>query len=145
MTFSIYKPGQGYWTRVLTAAGAGAFVLAGVAWVWSHLSTLADAYRLYAQAASAVALLASFSLLLWWLLNKPRIVDFMIATEAEMRKVNWPSRREVTGSTWIVICGTFMMAFMLFFVDIAFTILFTEIHILDSGIDLVSKILGSGT
>jgi len=27
--FSVYKPGQGYWTRVLTATGAGILVLAG--------------------------------------------------------------------------------------------------------------------
>ena len=57
----------------------------------------------------------------------------MIATDSEMRKVNWPSRREVIGSTWIVICGTMLMALLLFVVDIVFASLFQTIGILEGG------------
>ena len=71
--------------------------------------------------------------LLWWLLNKARIVDFMIATESEMRKVNWPTRREIVGSTWIVISGTFLMAFLLFTVNLTFAKLFMVIGVLEGG------------
>lgn len=133
-SFAIYKPGQGYWTRMLSAVGAGVIVLAGVGWLWNELSLIRDeSYRLYVQAGVAVGLILFFGGLLWWLLNKPRVVDFMIATEGEMRKVNWPTRREITGSTWIVICGLLMMALLLFVVDISFALLFRAIGVLEGG------------
>ncbi|MBI1337685.1 MAG: preprotein translocase subunit SecE [Phycisphaera sp.] len=55
----------------------------------------------------------------------------MIATEAEMKKVNWPTKREVMGSTWIVICGTVMMAVLLLVVDLAFAEGFVRMHVLE--------------
>lgn len=240
MAFSIYKPGQGYWTRVLTAIGAGALVLASVAWLWSELdgvdvsvnrthvlefrnggdfgddlesrltelgielqnsgsspkpstNAIVDvvaiksaaknamlvrkdqithvAYEengqtssflignlaslinalgglkskqpftmgikrphnivLYIQAGTAVLILGVFALLLWITLNKPKMVDFMIATEAEMKKVNWPSRQEIIGSTIVVVCGTFLLVVILFTVNIVFGFIFKSIHILE--------------
>lgn len=118
MALAIYKPGQGYYTRTLTAAGAGTLVLAGVAWLWDQLSQLPN--PTYYQAGMAVGVIAFFAGLLYWLLNKPRVADFMIATEAEMKKVNWPTRREIVGSTWVVICGTFLIAALLFVIDLFF-------------------------
>ena len=132
--FSVYKPGQGYWTRVLSALGAGVLVLAGVGWLWNELSVIRDdRYRLYVQAGVAVGVIVFFGGLLWWVLNNTRTVDFMIATESEMRKVNWPTRREIIGSTWVVICGTLLMAMLLFVVDIAFALLFQSIGVLEGG------------
>jgi len=87
--------------------------------------------RLYVQAAVAVALLLTGGGLLWWILNKPRVADFLIATEAEMRKVNWPTSSEIIGSTWVVICGTIFMAVLLFVVDIGFALLFRSIGVLE--------------
>ncbi len=128
----IYKPGQGYWTRMLSFIGAATLVLTGVAWAWQQMSVIRE-NTIYYQSAMAVTVIAVFGALLYWLLNKPRIVDFMIATEAEMKKVNWPTRREIIGATWIVICGTFMIAAILFTVDLAFGKLFLEIGILQGG------------
>lgn len=34
MALGIYKPGQGYWVRVLSAVGLGALILATAAWAW---------------------------------------------------------------------------------------------------------------
>jgi len=130
LPFAVYKSGQGYWTRVLSAIGAGALVLAGVLWIWKELSVVRD---MYVQAGVAVSVILVFGGLLWWLLNKPRVVDFMIATESEMRKVNWPTRREIVGSTWIVISGTVMMAVLLFTVNLTFTKLFVSIGVLEGG------------
>lgn len=130
MAFTIYKPGQGYWTRMLTAAGAGIIILSGVAWLWQQLSVIKSDYTYYIQGATVLAVILVAGGLLWWLLNKPRIVDFMIATEAEMRKVNWPTRREIIGSTWIVICGTVMMAVLLLVIDVAFGKFFIQIGVL---------------
>ena len=94
MALPIYKPGQGYWTRVLSAIGAGTLVLAGAAWLWSFiLPRYVDRENLiYIQSGVAVSVIVGFGLLIYFLLNKPNIVDFMIAVEAEMKKVNWPSQ-----------------------------------------------------
>ena len=84
------------------------------------------------QSAMAVIVIGFFGLLVFYLINKPRIADFMIATEAEMKKVNWPSKHQVVELTWVVICGTFLMAILLFVVDIAFAKLFLFIQVLES-------------
>lgn len=131
MALSVYKPGQGYYTRTLTAIGAATLVFASVAWLWGRLEVLAEPF--YWQVGVAVVLIGGLGSLIWYMVNKPRTADFMIATEAEMKKVNWPTKREIVGSTWIVICGVFLMAALLFVVDIAFGKFFLEIGILEGG------------
>ena len=79
----------------------------------------------------AAAIIAGFGALIFYLLNKPNIVDFMIATEAEMKKVNWPSRKEIIGSTIVVISGTLMLAAILFVINMAFGALFQWIGVLE--------------
>ena len=131
MSLSIYKPGQGYWTRVLSAIGAGVLVLVLLAWILGELATIGDEQtRRIIQSVVAVVMIGGFGGLGYWVMNKVRIVDFLIATDSEMRKVNWPSRREIAGSTWVVICGTMLMALLLWVVDILFGLLFQEIGIL---------------
>lgn len=130
--FSLYKPGQGYWTRMLSGIGAGTVVLAGVAWAWAHMARIRE-NTVYWQSGMAVAVIAIFGALIFYLLNKPRIADFMIATEAEMKKVNWPSRREIIGATIVVILGTAIIALMLFAIDIGFGWLFIELGVLEGG------------
>jgi preprotein translocase subunit SecE len=130
----LYKPGQGYYTRWLSAAGFGAVVLAGVAWMWERLTVWVDGtYLLYWQGGMAAGVILLTAALFYYLfgVNK-RIVQFCIDTEAEMNKVNWPSRKEVVGSTLVVIGGTFLMAGLLFLVDIFFIWLFTAIGVLET-------------
>jgi len=131
MALTIYKPGQGYYTRMLSGIGAGILVVAGVAWLVKQLSVVKSDYVYYYQGITAAVIILGAFITLWYLLNKPRIVDFMIATESEMRKVNWPSRSEIIKSTWVVICGTIMMALLLLVVDVAFARLFTWIGVLE--------------
>lgn len=88
--------------------------------------------ELYWQAGIVAATAVGVGIILWWLLNKPRIADFMIATENEMKKVNWPSRQAVIGLTWIVIAGTLIIAAILFVADFGFTNLASWIGILES-------------
>ncbi len=136
MALTVYKPGQGYWTRVGTAISAGVLVLWGVYWATqSELSQMLgnSDHRLFIQAAVAVGLIVVAAGVLWWVLNKAKVVDFMIATDAEMRKVSWPSWHELVGSTWVVICGTFLMAILIFVVDVTFTWFFQQIYILPKG------------
>ena len=56
--------------------------------------------------------------------------DFMIATEGEMKKVNWSTRREIIGSTKVVILFTVLLALLLFVVDLSFQALFSWIGVL---------------
>ena len=86
-----------------------------------------------AQGITAGVVIVLFGLFTWWLMNKESIVDFMGATETEMRKVNWPTKKEIVGSTWVVIFGTLFITLILFIVDIGFFWLFSQIGILDAG------------
>lgn len=132
MALPIYKPGQGYWTRVLSAIGAGTLTLAGAAWLYSKIIPryAPKDNAIYYQAGISVGVIVGFGLLIYFLLNKPKVVDFMIAVEAEMKKVNWPSKKEIIGSTWIVICGTLLIAALLFVINFAFGWFFLKIGIL---------------
>ena len=134
MALTVYKSGQGYWTRVLTAIGASTLVAAALAFTWAELDGAIrdDDVRMYTQAGVCVVVIVMFGIVAWRLLNRPKFVDFMIATDAEMRKVNWPSRREIIGSTIVVVCGTFLLTLILYVVNILFAWLFTEINILES-------------
>jgi len=64
----------------------------------------------------------------------------MIATEGEMKKVNWSSRKEVFGATRVVIVMVLALASFLFVVNMAFIILFKSIKVLK--IPIFESILG---
>lgn len=61
---------------------------------------------------------------------KKSAVEFLIATDGEMKKVNWTSYKEVKGSTIVVIAATFLIAGFLFVVDLAFSNFFSWIDVL---------------
>jgi preprotein translocase SecE subunit len=131
----IYKPGQGYWTRLMSAISAGLIVLLGAAWLWDQLRTVqvGEVEPVYIQGAAAVLVIGVFGYLGFWLIGrKPRVVDFMIATEGEMKKVNWSTRREVIGSTWVVIAFTIFIALFCFGWDLFFQFIFRQTGILDT-------------
>jgi preprotein translocase subunit SecE len=148
--FSIYKKGQGYWTRMGTALGIG-LVIALTTWffyqqlppwltpLFTPENPTLEQSRAAASKARTVtmvicaAMLSGFSLLAWRLMNKPGNVDFLIATDGEMKKVNWTSRRELIGSTKVVIIFMFLIAFILFAIDIIFGYFFQLIRVLDTG------------
>ncbi|MFQ6049008.1 MAG: preprotein translocase subunit SecE [Phycisphaerae bacterium] len=66
----------------------------------------------------------------------------MIATEGEMKKVSWSTRREVIGSTKVVIAVVIMLAVMLFVVDTVFAVFFNFIDVLK--ILEIKQLLGLG-
>jgi preprotein translocase subunit SecE len=45
-------------------------------------------------------------------------VRFLREVRVEMKKVTWPQRKEVIGSTAVVILASFLVAFFLGFVDL---------------------------
>jgi len=63
---------------------------------------------------------------------KRRTVDFLVATDGEMKKVNWSTRKDVIASTWVVIAASIVLAAGLFVVDILFSEFFRLIGVLDT-------------
>ena len=50
-----------------------------------------------------------------------RFINFLRSTKAELKKVTWPSRSEVTSTTIVVIIATVFFGFYLFFMDVIFS------------------------
>jgi preprotein translocase SecE subunit len=228
MAFGLYKPGQGYWVRVMTATVAAIVALAAAAWLWRTLqpiqppvkawtvevrpasgtavvgdtialmsaatptapaasigsgvvqtvsiegttarltlgefrqagstaptaaksvapgpagaATLAGpilgspvAIRafdpMYIQAAGVGVLIVGGTLLIYWLVGaRPGTSEFLIATDGEMKKVNWSTRKNIIDSTWVVIGYSVLLAVGLFLVDLMFRQFFHLIRVLE--------------
>ena len=126
--FSVYKPGQGKYVRWGTAAGAAIFILAGAYWVVNGTALVYTTVPV--KAIAVVIWIAVLSLATFLVLNSPKFGEFLVMTESEMRKVTWPTRREVITSTKVVILMTLILAVILWFVDVGFKLLFEALHIL---------------
>lgn len=128
MAFSIYKRGQGKYTRIITFA-SGSLIGAVIGrFVWSQLrATELSAYLVF---GIPLAIFAVVMWLMFWIVNRPRSADFMIATEGEMKKVSWSSKREIVGGTKVVIATTIILALLLWAVDLAFGFFFDWIGVL---------------
>lgn len=132
--FTIYKKGQGYWTRLGTACAAALLLALTAQFLYTQLPVLVpwlQENRNWNLGIAAV-FCAGAALLLWWLMNKPDNADFLIATDSEMKKVNWTSRRELVGSTKVVIFFMFVIATSLFIIDVAFGYIFWFLTVLKS-------------
>lgn len=60
-----------------------------------------------------------------WLNNT---ISFLKEVKAEMKKVSWPQRKDVTGTTIVTIVATLLLAIYLYFADIIFTYLVKYIY-----------------
>jgi preprotein translocase subunit SecE len=59
-----------------------------------------------------------------------RFWTFLKDAKAELKKVTWPSRKEVTSTTLVVIVATVFFGFFLFFMDVIFSWAITQIKTL---------------
>ncbi len=126
----IYKPGQGMHVRWGTAIGGGILALAGAQFLYEWLR-LPFPDNLVARTLIPVAVIALAAWAIFWLVGQKRgPVDFMIATEGEMKKVNWSSRKEVLGATKVVIFTVMVLGLLLALVDVLFMLLFALIGVL---------------
>ncbi|MCX8161242.1 MAG: preprotein translocase subunit SecE [Candidatus Saccharicenans sp.] len=50
-----------------------------------------------------------------------RFINFLKDVRAELKKVTWPAKQEVYGTTIIVIIAVFFFGIYLFFVDVVFS------------------------
>ena len=117
-----------------TIAG-GLIVLLGAMWFadffknsgWFELDPI------YFRAIAGVLWVGIFGFFLYYFIwLKPRSVDFLVATESEMKKVNWSSRREVVGSTIVVIMLSAGIAGFCKVWDLIFVTFFSAIKVLDT-------------
>jgi preprotein translocase subunit SecE len=51
-----------------------------------------------------------------------KVTTFLQEVQAETKKVTWPSRRDVLGSTMVVIVGVFIVASFLGIIDFALSL-----------------------
>jgi preprotein translocase subunit SecE len=127
--FSIYKPGQGKWLRWGTVVGAALVIGIGGYWLGfkeRHIAPLDIQWHILP--VLVWVLLCSW--ITFWFVNSPAWAEFLIMTESEMRKVAWPSRREVVNSTKVVILLTLSLGGLLWIVDVGFLGLFKWVGIM---------------
>jgi preprotein translocase subunit SecE len=134
--WQLYKPGQGYYTRMGTAIGSGVIILAGSHYIYSKLSAYPllpqewARYDIVLHVGIPVCFLFGLALVVFRLLNGPRSADFLIAVEGEMKKVNWTSKKEVLGSTRVVIATLLFLGAVLAGIDLLFMTFFRAIGVL---------------
>lgn len=141
-----YKPGQGYFTRLGTAIGAGVLTVWGAFFLLDELSGLLDpnaGYYYPVQYGVAVGFIVVMGALIYWIVGLNRKAnDFFIATEGEMKKVSWSSRQEVVRSTKVVIVTVVLMAAFLFLADILFMEIFGALQVLKTP-SMLERLFGS--
>jgi preprotein translocase subunit SecE len=123
----VYKRSQGRVTRQATFAALAIAVALGA---WSFFAHFGPslATGLSYSLAGAVLLLGLW--ISYRVVNIPRFADFLIAVEAEMNKVSWPSRTELYRSSVVVIFVMLAMATLLFGFDLVWGFLFEWMGIL---------------
>ena len=80
--------------------------------------------------AAAVVLLTGAFIAFYFAGVKNNTVEFLISTDMEMKKVNWSTRKDIMTSTWVVVGASFLLAGVLFGIDLVFQWLFKLIHVL---------------
>ncbi|MHC4543048.1 MAG: preprotein translocase subunit SecE [Planctomycetota bacterium] len=125
MVFDVYKRGQGKYTRLCSAFGAALVVGLGCLQLYKKLQ--AWDLGLWIETMVPAGLFVALGLLIFWLVNKPTIADFMVAAESEMKKVSWSSRKEIAVSTFIVIVLVILLAIFLGVTDIGFQVFFDKL------------------
>ena len=125
---AVYKPTQGRIVRQLTALAIWAIVLLGC-------------YRLYitlrggipsapwAELAVPLLMAAAGCWFGFRIVNWPRFADFLIAVEAEMNKVTWPSKQELVRASIVVIATIIILAVTLFLFDVVWQWFFATIGV----------------
>ncbi len=125
-----YKATLGKRLRRLTALGIGAVGLTGVNALWMQgaipehgtieLPFEWGVVTLVPHARTTILLV--LALLTFWVawrtIHIPTFAEFLIATEAEMNKVAWPTRRQLAQDTVVVLVTTLLLAIFLLIVDL---------------------------
>lgn len=123
----LYKPNQGRIVRQVTFISISIIGFLA-AWEVQRSGMLAA----LGSGGSYLGLVALGALATWFgyrIVNYSSFADFLIAVEAEMNKVSWPTKRELWNASVVVMFVIFSMAFFLFLFDAIWTAIFEFIGI----------------
>ncbi|NND97023.1 MAG: preprotein translocase subunit SecE [Pirellulaceae bacterium] len=128
---SVYKPNQGRIVRQLTALTIWIVVALGCWRLYSSLRGVfnAENWTTHLTLAIPAVLLTAGLWIGYRLVNWPRFADFLIAVEAEMNKVTWPSKDELIRASIVVMFTIFFLAMALFVFDIVWQTIFNFIGV----------------
>jgi preprotein translocase SecE subunit len=147
-TLEGYKRSQGQRVRrgtmlgVLILAGCGIYTLlahrtlesGGKDWVWQvpfsggqQVTVLSDLRFTVPLLLAAAALWLAYRIV-----NFPTFADFLIATEAEINKVSWTTRKRLVQDTIVVLTTVILFTVFLFVVDILWGFILTKVGVLQS-------------
>ncbi len=122
----LYKRSQGRITRQATFASLAIVIALGMLRL---MQTLEASYPQYPQLRFILpgVLFAIGCWVSYRLVNYPSFADFLIAVEAEMNKVSWPTRNELIRSSLVVLIVIFVLAAVLFLFDAFWSFVFRNI------------------
>ncbi|MBO7679111.1 MAG: preprotein translocase subunit SecE [Thermoguttaceae bacterium] len=119
-----YKPTLGKTARRATMLGMLVLLLAGVYVAYSR--NLFGNPSVTGPTCFVLALLSAwFS---YRLVQFPPFADFLVSVEAEMRKVYWPSGKEVKSTSKVVLIFMFLFVALIFVYDTIFNLLITALN-----------------
>jgi preprotein translocase subunit SecE len=122
----LYKPTQGKIVRQVTF-GAIALLLGLLAYEISNAAWVANLLkgRLSGGHYMVMALLAlAGAWFAYRVVNYPKLADFLISVEAEMKKVSWPVGNQIVRASLVVIFVILAMSLLLWGFDIVWTAIF---------------------
>ncbi len=121
----LYKEGQGIWSRGLLATVIGGTGLLASVRTYQFLveneMLESQLLGLGLRTIVAIGLMIPFFVLGAWLYNHPKLTDFLIDTESEMKnKVTWPTRKEAFNNSVVVVVSTVILGVWILVADSVF-------------------------
>jgi preprotein translocase subunit SecE len=114
MFWQWYKPNQGRRVRVTAAVTIAALAALAALEAYTRLAGFGIQVRL-AVPVLALAVIVAFGI---YVLNWPKVAEFLIDAESELAKVSWPNRQQVLGSTGTVLVLVLLLAIYLVGMDL---------------------------
>lgn len=123
----IYKRTQGRITRQVTWAAMVVVMFLGI---WRLEQTLTAVLTTGWRYGICGLMFLAGVWMAYRIVNMPAFADFLIAVEAEMNKVSWPTRGELFRASLVVLLTILVLAVVLYFFDLFWGFLFIRLGIL---------------
>ncbi|PQO31865.1 preprotein translocase subunit SecE [Bremerella cremea] len=125
-----YKRTQGRIARQATLLAIWVLILIAAYQLYQQLAAYTAMVQYKLEYAIPGVLVAVGFWVAYRLINWPTFADFLIAVEAEMNKVTWPSKAELWRSVIVVIALIFILALLLFTFDLLWITVFKAIGLI---------------
>ena len=111
----LFKPKQGRHARQVTLIAIGVVLVAGAWALRNWLET--ERFSTQVSIGAPLAMLAATGWAAFRLIQLPKFAEFLIAVEAEMSKVSWPTQSELFRASAVVMFVIFGLAALLVLYD----------------------------